>query len=135
MVSGTSGRQGRSAGTLESVEHVLSPDGFDDPPNARPQSSAFKLSDHCLICFSHLRWDLVFQRPQHLMTRFAQLIPVFFIEEAAFEGQEPPHLKRYTAADNLSIFVPHLPEGLPPAAAASAQRRLVAGLLRDARIR
>ena len=24
-----------------------------------------------LICFSHLRWDFVFQRPQHLMTRFA----------------------------------------------------------------
>src|SRR5690242_12612598 len=69
------------------------------------------------------------------MTRFAQSIPVFFIEEAAFEGQEPPHLKRYTAADNLSGIVPHLPEGLPPAAAASAQRRLIAGLLRDARIR
>lgn len=25
-----------------------------------------------LICFSHLRWDFVFQRPQHLMSRFAR---------------------------------------------------------------
>jgi glycosyltransferase involved in cell wall biosynthesis len=116
------------------LEHVLSPDGFDDPPTARPQSSAFKLSDHCLICFSHLRWDLVFQRPQHLMTRFAQSIPVFFIEEPAFEGEEPPYLKRYNAADNLSVIVPHLPEDLPAAAAVSAQRRLVADLLRGARI-
>src|SRR5438874_2656495 len=100
-----------------------------------PQSSEFKLRDHSLVCFSHLRWDLVFQRPQHLMTRFAQSIPVFFIEEPAFEGREPPHLKRDTIADNVSVFVPHLPEHLPAAAAASAQRRLVTDLLRDARIR
>ena len=25
-----------------------------------------------LICFSHLRWHFVYQRPQHLMTRFAR---------------------------------------------------------------
>jgi UDP-galactopyranose mutase len=69
------------------------------------------------------------------MTRFAQSIPVFFIEEPAFEGQELPYLKHYNAADNLSVIVPHLPEDLPAAAAVSAQRRLVADLLRGARIR
>ena len=25
-----------------------------------------------IVVFSHLRWDFVFQRPQHLMTRFAR---------------------------------------------------------------
>jgi len=25
-----------------------------------------------LVCFSHLRWDFVFQRPQHLMSRMAK---------------------------------------------------------------
>ncbi len=34
-----------------------------------------------LICFSHLRWDFVLQRPQHLMGRFAQDRQVFFFEE------------------------------------------------------
>jgi UDP-galactopyranose mutase len=34
-----------------------------------------------LICFSHLRWDFVFQRPQHLMTRFARERRVFYFEE------------------------------------------------------
>jgi UDP-galactopyranose mutase len=34
-----------------------------------------------LICFSHLRWDFVFQRPQHLMSRFARSMPVLFWEE------------------------------------------------------
>ncbi len=35
-----------------------------------------------LICFSHLRWDFVLQRPQHLMGRFAQDRQVFFFEES-----------------------------------------------------
>ena len=34
-----------------------------------------------LVCFSHLRWDFVFQRPQHLMTRFARDRDVIFWEE------------------------------------------------------
>jgi hypothetical protein len=27
-----------------------------------------------LIVFCHLRWDFVFQRPQHLMTRLAETL-------------------------------------------------------------
>src|SRR4051794_41089791 len=34
-----------------------------------------------LICFSHLRWNFVFQRPQHLMSRFARQMRVIFWEE------------------------------------------------------
>src|SRR6266566_2733876 len=34
-----------------------------------------------LICFSHLRWNFVFQRPQHLMCRFAREMSVIFWEE------------------------------------------------------
>lgn len=34
-----------------------------------------------LLCFSHLRWDFVYQRPQHLMSRFARDRRVLFIEE------------------------------------------------------
>lgn len=34
-----------------------------------------------LICFSHLRWDFVLQRPQHLMERFSKARQVFFFEE------------------------------------------------------
>ncbi len=34
-----------------------------------------------LICFSHLRWDFVLQRPQHLMGRFAKDRAMFFFEE------------------------------------------------------
>ncbi|MCV9967814.1 UDP-galactopyranose mutase [Pararhizobium sp. BT-229] len=34
-----------------------------------------------LICFSHLRWDFVLQRPQHLMRRFSAERQVLFFEE------------------------------------------------------
>src|ERR1051325_2597729 len=34
-----------------------------------------------VICFSHLRWDFVYQRPQHLMSRFGRDGRVFFVEE------------------------------------------------------
>lgn len=39
-----------------------------------------------IIVFSHLRWDFVFQRPQHLLTRAAEDFDVRFIEEPLFEG-------------------------------------------------
>lgn len=41
-----------------------------------------------IVCFSHLRWDFVFQRPQHLLTRFADYSRVFYIEEAYFHSHE-----------------------------------------------
>ncbi len=37
-----------------------------------------------LVCLSHLRWDFVYQRPQHLMSRFAKNGRVFFVEEPIF---------------------------------------------------
>src|SRR4051794_13987938 len=32
-----------------------------------------------VICLSHLRWGFVFQRPQHLLSRFARTHRVFFV--------------------------------------------------------
>ena len=34
-----------------------------------------------LIVFSHLRWNFVYQRPQHLLSRLARHWRVVFIEE------------------------------------------------------
>ncbi|MDQ2746189.1 MAG: glycosyltransferase family 1 protein, partial [Acidobacteriota bacterium] len=35
------------------------------------------LPNYDLVCLSHLRWDFVYQRPQHLMSRFAGQRRVF----------------------------------------------------------
>jgi glycosyltransferase involved in cell wall biosynthesis len=63
-----------------------------------------------LLCFSHLRWDFVWQRPQHLMSRFARNRRVFFIEEPRFEetaGEAPDGAKlaRYHPEDVDGVVV------------------------------
>jgi UDP-galactopyranose mutase len=68
-----------------------------------------------LLCFSHLRWDFVFQRPQQLMTRFSEAMSVVYWEEPMDIGaKETAHLKVSTAEGypHIRIVVPHLPEGL-----------------------
>lgn len=61
-----------------------------------------------LVCFSHLRWNFVFQRPNHLMQRFARERRVFFIEEPTFDA-ERPSLKIDSFEPGLHIVVPRLP--------------------------
>ena len=39
-----------------------------------------------IICFSHLRWDFVFQRPQHLLSRLAAFFRVLYIEEPVYRA-------------------------------------------------
>ncbi|MDF2934623.1 MAG: glycosyltransferase family 1 protein [Chryseobacterium sp.] len=34
-----------------------------------------------LLCYSHLSWNFVYQRPQHLLTRFSKFYQVFYFEE------------------------------------------------------
>src|SRR5438874_13820489 len=65
-----------------------------------------------LLCFSHLRWDFVFQRPQHLMTRFARERRVFYVEEPVFDAGRG-HLEVSRRADGLHVVTPHLPSDLP----------------------
>lgn len=72
---------------------------------AGKNSSDFEKYD--LVCLSHLRWDFVYQRPQHLMSRFAKTRRVFFIEEPIFTD-EPTHLKISQREDALNIVVPHI---------------------------
>jgi UDP-galactopyranose mutase len=68
--------------------------------------------DHDLICFSHLRWDSVFERPHHLMTRAARSRRVFVIEEPLFDGLRPSVETRRDDA-GVTVVVPHLSENGP----------------------
>ena len=66
-----------------------------------------------LICFSHLRWDFVFQRPQHLLSRFARTHSVHYWEEPVFvPSLTQPHLETRRVDGHLTVVTPHLPEGL-----------------------
>lgn len=60
-----------------------------------------------LICFSHLRWNFVFQRPQHLMSRFARDYDVLFWEEP-LEREGAPGLDVHHDESGVTIVTPRL---------------------------
>ena len=88
-----------------------------------------------LIVFSHLRWDFVYQRPQHLLSRIAARWPVIFIEEPV-PGAPSDRIEFITVAPDVEVWRPHLrgaEQGMHPAHKATMQR-LVAQALRQRRI-
>jgi UDP-galactopyranose mutase len=79
------------------------------------------------VVFSHLRWDFVFQRPQHLMTRCALSNNVLFCEEPIFDGDAPNwHIS--TRENGVQVAVPHIPTRLEIDASV-IQRQMVNQLL------
>lgn len=57
-----------------------------------------------IICFSHIRWDFVYQRPQHLLTRFAVYNRVFIIEEYLLDGKSNYYEIVDQKENNLSVI-------------------------------
>lgn len=80
-----------------------------------------------VICFSHLRWDFVWQRPQHLMTRAARERRVWFVEEP-HEGDETV-LDIREVGPRVSVVVPRVPAGLHREEGVAAQARLLEELI------
>ncbi|HEY5720950.1 MAG TPA: UDP-galactopyranose mutase [Allosphingosinicella sp.] len=78
------------------------------------QNARQPTDDNVLICFSHLRWNFVFQRPQHLMSRFAEGRRVIYWEEpeAALPECEPALGVRVCAETGVVVVTPSLPESL-----------------------
>src|SRR5215213_4444676 len=80
-----------------------------------------------LVCFSHLRWDFVYQRPQHLFSRFGKHLRTFFIEEPIFtDAEERFHIRQTT--EGVHVAIPHLPHGLSPEDVNSRLMNLIDGL-------
>ena len=74
-------------------------------------SSVLPPGETDLVCFSHLRWDFVYQRPQHLLSRCAKERRVFFVEEPVY-GNCSMRLEVREADPGVHVVVPHLPDGL-----------------------
>src|SRR4029079_12387282 len=98
------------------------------PVELEAEPSAPEPEAATLICFSHLRWNFVFQRPQHLMSRFAQEMAVIFWEEPVEIGANDTaflQVREAQDAPNVRIAVPHLPQGMPDDAHEAALKRLL----------
>jgi UDP-galactopyranose mutase len=65
-----------------------------------------------LVCLSHLRWDFVYQRPQHLLSRFANGRRVFFVEEPIITDEAEPRLDVSRREGGPHVVVPHVPRDL-----------------------
>lgn len=89
-----------------------------------------------LVCLSHLRWNFVYQRPQHVLTRLAKDYPVLYIEEPIFEQDIVPYydINRIEGAD-IQVIVPHLPAGSADGDIIFQQRTMVDHLLRTLRVK
>jgi len=82
-----------------------------------------------LVCFSHLRWDFVWQRPQHLLSRAARHYTVLVIEEPVFRPGVEAHIELSQRPQGITIAVPILPEGLGHEDVIAEQHDLVEGLI------
>ena len=59
-----------------------------------------------LVVFSHLRWDFVYQRPQHILTRLAAHRPVLFVEEPVGTNGAP-YWASSSPAPGVTVCRPH----------------------------
>jgi UDP-galactopyranose mutase len=82
-----------------------------------------------LICLSHLRWGFVFQRPQHLMSRFARTRRVFFVEEPIYENTEPYLKSSVCPHTGVHVETPVLPPGLSHEEIVELQRSLLISMV------
>lgn len=65
-----------------------------------------------IIVFSHLRWDFVFQRPQHLLSRLAEHYQIIFFEEPVLDEKET-FLQFSTPMPNVMVCQPHTQVHMP----------------------
>src|SRR3954462_12801400 len=75
-----------------------------------------------LICFSHLRWNFVHQRPQHLLTLASKQQRVIYFEEPVFGDISYPTMREEETAPGIRIVTPVLPLATSAAKALAVQR-------------
>jgi UDP-galactopyranose mutase len=91
------------------------------PTPEKGTSQEVRMSEKHIVCLSHLRWDFVYQRPQHLMSRLARDATVWFVEEPV--PGEGPCLRISRDCSGVIRVVPVLPD--PANSAAIRQQRLL----------
>ncbi|SHI69788.1 Glycosyl transferases group 1 [Hymenobacter daecheongensis DSM 21074] len=108
---------------------------FATAATATPSRPNFTYSLPDFVCFAHLHWDFVWQRPQHLLSRFAQYGRVFYVEEPFIHHDQTAesfaHMEVKERQHGLKVLVAHLPAGLTEEAADELQARLLTGFFAE----
>ena len=115
-----------------SIDTAKSPSQF--APSAANLSKAAALDAPDLVCLSHLRWNFVYQRPQHLLSRCAKNRRVFFVEEPVFGASGDWRLDVSIHETGVWVIVPHLSEGISEETAQTAQQAMLDDFFQAAEI-
>jgi glycosyltransferase involved in cell wall biosynthesis len=91
------------------------------------------LNSNTLVCFSHLRWNFVYQRPQHLISRFAKHIRVFFVEEPFFHARQD-EITYLETEENLTVVQLYLKGKPEQSDVISRQQQFLSRLFNDEKI-
>jgi len=103
--------------------------GKSPEKQATPPEVIFDELVPTLLCLSHLRWSFVYQRPQHLMSRFARDFNVLFVEEPIPTEDAKPWLEVRPEENGVQVLIPRLPQGCEGETALRVQRDLLDGYL------
>ncbi len=117
---------------LQTPTSVASPPAQPNHPISPARVARFTAGAPDIVCFCHLVWEFVWQRPQHLLSRFARHSRVYFVEDPCWhhdpaDRQIAPHLEIKVKENNLKVVVVHLPRQLADAEAEAVQERLLHG--------
>jgi glycosyltransferase involved in cell wall biosynthesis len=130
--SGLCGSASPRSGAIASNRQSFTPEKHrmsSTPPqrdgDAGPRARLGQWVKPLLLCLSHLRWDFVFQRPQHLMVRAARDYDVLFVEEPMDDSTGAARMSLSPRASGVVVATPHLPPGLGAEAVLAAQRALL----------
>lgn len=129
---------------LETREIVFSEENTTTKPVLSMNKSLSKLhpkdtqnsltEKFALICLSHLRWNFVYQRPQHLLSRCAKERTVLFIEEPIFSADTSPCLDVSISESGVVVVVPHLKEGMSEEEITVTQKKMLDDLFTQKQI-
>lgn len=85
-----------------------------------------------ILCFSHVRWDFVLERSNHLMERAARRGPVLYVQEPSVRDDEPlPRMEVHPVEAALWVVQPILPASLPRAEQDAVLAVLIGRLVRE----
>ena len=83
-----------------------------------------------IVCFSHLHWNFVYQRPQHLLSRFAKTNRVFYFEEPHYHTG-PGGDRLEISGDDVTVIKPFLKKRRRAFDYLSVQKKLLDGFIQE----
>ena len=117
-----------------SIDTARSPSQLAPTPQPANLSKESSLDTPDLVCLSHLRWNFVSQRPQHLLSRCAKNRRVFFVEEPIFSPGTDWRLDVSIQESGVWVIVPHLSEEISEETAQKIQQEMLNDLFQAAEI-